>query len=151
VLFRSYDNDFDEDVINPVSDETIVRQVFLDDILNRETIKSYDKSAQEYIVKLINILKEDQYSLDQNINNLNILITYINRINAVSSIGTMEFLDMIAKFGINKTICNFKLLDDTDPFILNNNMKENILEKLKEQRTLLISMFENLFVQSYTK
>ena len=151
---KLYSNDFDEDAINPIMDEPYVRKVFLDDILNRETIKKYDKTAQDYIIKLINILREE-YTLEQNINNLNILINYINRINAVSSIGTMEFLDMIAKFGLNRTTCNFQVLDDTDisPFIQNfdDNIRDNILKKLKEQRTLLISLFDNLFVQSYFK
>jgi hypothetical protein len=151
---KLYSNDFDEDAINPIIDEPYVRKVFLDDILNRDTIKKYDKTAQDYIIKLINILREE-YTLEQNINNLNILINYINRINAVSSIGTMEFLDMIAKFGLNRTTCNFQVLDDTDisPFIQNfdDNIRDNILKKLKEQRTLLISLFDNLFVQSYFK
>jgi hypothetical protein len=152
---KIYDSGFDEDVINPILDEPYVRKVFLNDILNRETIKMYDKSAQDYITKIINILKEESYTIEQHINNLNVLITYINKINAVTSIGTMEFLDIIAKFGLNKMICNFQLYDDADfePFIedIDTEIKDTILLKLKEQRSLLLSMFENLFVQSYFK
>jgi hypothetical protein len=115
----------------------------------------YDKSAQDYIIKIVTILKEENYTIEQHINNLNILITYINKINAVTSIGTMEFLDIIAKFGINKTICNFQLYDDAEfqPFVedIDTEIKETILLRLKEQRTLLLSIFENLFVQSYFK
>jgi hypothetical protein len=147
--------DSNDDNINPILEEPYVRKVFLNDLLNRETIKMYDKSAQDYIIKIVSILKEENYTIEQHINNLNILITYINKINAVTSIGTMEFLDIIAKFGINKMICNFQLYDDADfkPFVedLDTEIKETILLRLKEQRTLLLSIFENLFVQSYFK
>ncbi len=152
---KIYDSSFSDDSINPILEEPYVRKVFLNDILNRETIKMYDKSAQDYIIKIVTILKEENYTIEQHINNLNILITYINKINAVTSIGTMEFLDIIAKFGINKTICNFQLYDDAEfqPFVedIDTEIKETILLRLKEQRTLLLSIFENLFVQSYFK
>ena len=48
---------------------------------------------------------------DVTLSNLRNLITYINKFNSLSTIGTMEFTDMIAKFGLNRTVCNYKYQD----------------------------------------
>ena len=136
------------------TDDKFVRKMFLDDIENRETIKQFDPTAKKQVEDMLIPLRETNKSVEQHILNLNRLINFINRINAVTSIGTMEFADMIGKFGLNKTTCNYMLEnEDIKPLLVDlpEKLRDEILNKLNTQRTVLLALFDNLFVQSYFK
>jgi hypothetical protein len=72
----------------------------------------------------------------------------MTNINAVSSIGTMEFVDMIAKFGINKNVCNYITLKGDDDGLLKGltpALKEKLLILSKQQIALLNSLQKTIF------
>ena len=103
---------------------------------------------------MILTLRDTNKTVEQHIINLNTLINFINRINAVTTIGTMEFADMIAKFGLNKTTCNYMLEnEDIQPLLVDlpEKVRDEILNKLNSQRTVILALFDKLFIQSYFK
>ena len=151
---RLYNLETTMDEISPVITNEYVREEFLDDIENRETIKFYDSVVQDEINMLIKELRDRGIGIVQQIVKLKDLINYINRINAVTSIGTMEFTDMVAKFGINRSICNYMIMDepDFDKFLAKTPelLKDELLSRMNQQRSAILEKFDSLFVKNYT-
>jgi len=143
------------DDMNPLTGEKYVRQAFLDDLKNRETIKSYEPSVVSVIMSMISQLEQRGGALSQQIINLENLIQFINKINAVTAIGTMEFSDMIAKYGMNRSICNYRMLtnEEMDGYTKEfpEELRDQMITKLQEYRTSLLVIFDDLFVKSYFK
>jgi hypothetical protein len=143
----NYDKVFqNKDNIGPFKIAEEVNETILNEFENRETIKKYNSKIQSEIKKIIEKIKSGYNQIDS----LNQLIKYINNINAVSSIGTMEFTDMIAKFGTNKNVCNYITFkenltkkDDYGETVLNDDLvdKELLLNGLDtELKTKLINI-----------
>jgi predicted RNA-binding protein with PIN domain len=78
------------------------------DILNK--ILTIGLNLSEYI----NNIKKTN-NRDTILTNLNSIIDIVAKYNSITAIGTMEYLDMMAKYGVNKTICNFNInVNDTN-------------------------------------
>ena len=152
---RLYNLETTTDEISPVITNEYVRNEFLDDIQNRETIKFYDNIVQNEINIIIEELRDRGIGITQQIVKLTNLINYINRINAVTSIGTMEFTDMVAKFGINRSICNYILMEEDDMTKFTSKttpdlLQDELLERMNTQRAAVLEKFDSLFVKNYT-
>ena len=82
-----------------------------------------------YISKMKNHTSDDLKNL---INNLEKLLLLINNINAVTTVGTMVFTDMISKFGLNENICNYQNnIEFLNTFAKDKN-DEEVIEKYKK-------------------
>ena len=105
---------------NKISDDTIsktVHQVYLDELKNSNlfdgsmpgSLKDADK---ELVFTTIGILegynKNPPSDINITINGLKLLIDVLNTTNALTLIGTLEFVDIISKYGLNRTTCNYK-------------------------------------------
>jgi len=94
------------------------------DVLNRiSTIGLKNSTSSQGSRPLGGILNLDKFitgiktsnNRDTILTNLNSIIDTITKYNSITSIGTMEYLDMMAKYGVNKTICNFNInVNDTN-------------------------------------
>jgi hypothetical protein len=156
----NYDKVFEQkDTIAPFQISDDVNLTILEEFENRDTIKAYNNQIQIEIKQLIKSIKESN-NKGQRINNqesaLKELIDYITNINAVTSIGTMEFTDMIAKFGMNKNVCNYiELKEDKDKELLLKGLEPKLKEKLinlsNQQRDLLMKLQKSIFEKSYKK
>jgi hypothetical protein len=78
---------------------------------------------------------------DVTIYNLKNLIVYINKINSLSTIGTMEFTDMIAKFGLNRSVCNYKYKYENDGSITNGTQITQISQKLEDYKQYINNLY----------
>ena len=67
-------------------------KTYIDDLLN--FLKTQTQIDEEFIVKIQNTMKN--------------IIDIISNYNSITLIGTLEFLDLMSKYGLNYTICNFK-------------------------------------------
>jgi hypothetical protein len=117
-----------ERIINMISIE------FADKVGDLKTIKS-NISKQKTIFDLFNQVKsyfeQNKENIDQATYNrlykfyIKEFIEMIDKSNSVSAIGTLEFLDQIAKFNTVKTICNPQNIQSSliDNFNRNNGMK----------------------------
>jgi len=135
-----------EDLINKTSiQEEFIKQAtriidmitngFKDKVGDLVTIKS-NISKQKSIFYLFNQVKsyfeENKNIIDKNTYNrlhkffIKEFIDMIDKSNSVSAIGTLEFLDQIAKFNTIKTICNSQNIQTNliDRFNRNNVMKQ---------------------------
>lgn len=105
---------------NKINDDSIsktVHHVYLDDLKNSNlfdesfpgSLKGVDK---DLVFNTINILEEYNKNPPNDvnimINGLKLLIDVINNTNSLTLIGTLEFTDMISKYGLNKTTCNYR-------------------------------------------
>jgi hypothetical protein len=88
--------------INDNDLDTNVHKIYLDDIETK--IKYLDDENQEEIKRMINSLRDGKNTLSH----LRNLIDYINTTNSLTTIGTLEFTDMISKFGLNRVTCNYR-------------------------------------------
>jgi len=87
----------------------------LDKEFHSKYIKSIDDLTHQDLMRDIDSINKDKGSyryIQNNINNLKKLIDKIEKMNAITTIGTMDFIDMMAKYGLNKSICNYKNNDD---------------------------------------
>lgn len=72
------------------------------------------ENVKTYIDDLLNFLKTQTQSDEEFIVNSKIqdtmknIIDIISNYNSITLIGTLEFLDLMSKYGLNYTICNFK-------------------------------------------
>lgn len=94
-----------------------VYKPYLEELLNSPllvtqpmgTIKGDERNN---IAILVRVLLDDYNKVlnspDLTLTNLKNLISYINKINALTTVGTMEFTDMIAKFGLNRVTCGYR-------------------------------------------
>ena len=137
--------------INDSSKSPLVHQKYLDEIknskiLDEKYIGSLDSNDRKVILSSIENIESVQKKneLYSTINALKSLINIINNINSLSLIGTMEFTDMISKFGLNRTTCNYKYKRDINPsgnevLDLNNTLTEynkfisNLQDKYNER------------------
>ncbi len=67
-----------------------------------------NNTLPENISDILAELRDNPDDLANNINMLKTLIEQVNTINSLTTIGTMEFIDMMAKFGMNRTMCIYK-------------------------------------------
>ena len=119
-----------EKIINKVSNE------FADKVSDLTTIKSII-SKQKTIFDLFNQVKSYFINNKSNINKktynqlykfyIKEFIDMIDKSNSVSAIGTLEFLDQIAKFNTIKTICNTQDISIPSLEIFNRNTGMNLL------------------------
>lgn len=92
------------------------------------------KNDAEVILKALKAVYNAD-TLDTSISTLSDLINVINSINSLTTIGTMEFTDMMAKYGLNKSTCVYK-----------NNDYE-----LQDVKTGEIKQYNDLELQSANK
>lgn len=93
-----------------------VHPIYLDEIKNSKLLDesmlgSLKGNDKKIIIDTISILEKYHNipeGVNQTINALKLLIDIINTTNSLSLIGTLEFTDMISKFGLNRTTCNYK-------------------------------------------
>lgn len=119
-----------EEIINKISKE------FVDKVSDLKTIKS-NISKQKTIFDLFNQVKEYFINNKSKIDNktynqlykfyIKEFIDMIDKSNSVSAIGTLEFLDQIAKFNTIKTICNTQDISTPSLEIFNTNTGMNLL------------------------
>jgi len=90
-------------------------------------------NINKYINNINNYL--NTYNLDMPLDNtiltrnFNDIINEIQKYNSITLIGTMEFLDLMAKYGLNYTICNFKNPTNND---INNTQLINLTKSFNE-------------------
>ena len=119
-----------EQIINKVSNE------FADKVSDLTTIKS-NISKQKTIFHLFNQVKEYFNNNKSKIDKKTYIQLYkfyikefidmIDKSNSVSAIGTLEFLDQIAKFNTIKTICNAQDISSVSLEKFNTNTGMNLL------------------------
>ena len=68
------------------------------------------KKINNYINNINNYLNSQTQLNEEAIltTNMNNIIEILNKHNSITLIGTLEFLDLMSKYGLNYTICNFK-------------------------------------------
>ncbi len=153
---KLYDESLLNDGLNFLSNEPRVRQFFINDLKSRETISRYDETTKTTLMKLITDLETSANSgkpVEEQITRLKTVIDFCTNINAVSAIGTMEFTDMIAKFGINTNICNFRTDSNivTSLNYLPEVTRDAIISSLDKQREDLAQLVQNEFSGTFYK
>lgn len=135
-----------EDIVNKASlqDEfikeasNIINKImveFKDKVGDLTTIKS-NISKQKSIFDLFNKVKDDFNNIDKNKYNklykfyIKEFIDMVDKSNAVSAIGTLEFLDQIAKFNTIKSICNSQEIKEKQPNLIDRFVRNNIMKQL---------------------
>jgi len=129
---------------NMISDDMTARYVhpiYLEEIKTSPLLGDYEGSLKGrdrelitiYIEKLEQFKTTPPSDINITINLLKTLITTINTTNSLSLIGTLEFTDMISKFGLNRTTCNYRF-----------NRKESKEDKMKgvDRKNFVISIGE---------
>lgn len=81
--------------------------------------------------------------LSTNIERLKLLIDTINGVNSLSLVGTMEFTDLIAKFGLNRSVCNYKNSKSS-----NAGKVVQADVKIQEYKKFLIDLQRNIYKDS---
>ena len=114
---------------------------FKDKVGDLTTIKS-NISKQKSIFDLLNQVKEYFNTHTNNIDKktynqlykffIKEFIDMIDKSNAVSAIGTLEFLDQIAKFNTIKSICNSQEIKEKQPNLIDRFNRNNIMKQLYE-------------------
>ncbi|MDD4930586.1 MAG: hypothetical protein PHG66_00330 [Candidatus Colwellbacteria bacterium] len=106
----------DEYKINDDMTSSYVHPVYLDEIKTSNllsdkmpgSLKGDDKKLILDIITILEGYHDNPPDVNTTINALKLLINTINMTNSLSLIGTLEFTDMISKFGLNRTTCNYK-------------------------------------------
>lgn len=112
---------------------------FKDKVGDLTTIKS-NISKQKSIFDLFNSMKTkfSEGNIDKKTFNqlykfyIKEFIDMIDKSNAVSAIGTLEFLDQIAKFNTIKSICNSQEIKEKQPHLIKRFNDNNIMKHLYE-------------------
>jgi len=150
-----YDARLLNDPVNFLTNERRVRQIFIDDIRGRQTIQTYSPSTKARIYELIDKVQQsasNENDIEVQLVYLQQLIEYCTNVNAVSTIGTMEFTDMIAKYGVNRTVCNLRTTDETSSIATTpENERDNLLAALRKQREELSDFMYTYFKKSVYK
>ena len=98
--------------------------------INDNTIyDSFEKAVKEFASKDTNKQFKETYNRLYK-SNITEFIEMIDKNNSVSAIGTMEFLDQIAKFNTVKTLCNSQDTDFIPEQLLIDFNKTNLMEPL---------------------
>jgi hypothetical protein len=147
--------------INNNTDNVMVYRKYLTDLLqnpligNSTTVDSrvgvLNRSQHIEVKSMIDVLlnqKENDYNIS--IVNVSSLINYINNINSISTIGTMEFTDMISKFGLNRTVCNFKYIkeEEEEDINVNDGKQLNVLNNSMSDYKKYINSLSNMYNQT---
>ena len=102
------------------------------------------------IIQLIEQIKTkiNKEDINDNITRLEILINRIEKSNAITTVGTLDFTDTMAKYGLNKTVCNYK--NTMDPII--EKLVDVELKDIIENKKISISDIkegQNKFFKEY--
>ena len=153
----------DEFKINDDRTSTLVYKPYLEEIRdsplldpNTEfgTIKG---QMREDILSLIYTLLEPHKddvvpgSADVTLADLGKLVSYINKINSLSVIGTMEFTDMIAKFGLNRKVCNYKYKPQKSSSVDSGSKVSDVYSTLDDYKKYITSLSRSLYDESITR
>jgi hypothetical protein len=141
-----------EDIINKTSiqDEFIkeavriidmISNVFKDKVGDLTTIKSNiskQKSIFDMYNQVKNYFEQNKNNIDKKTYNqlykfyIKEFIEMIDKSNAVSAIGTLEFLDQIAKFNTIKTICSSQNIKEKQTNLMDRFNRNNVMKQLYE-------------------
>lgn len=135
--------------LNDDSVDITINEKYLKELENNSLMSYLQVSDKDSImakIKYIRKISKDNHDKYQVLNELNNLIRLVNNSNAVSTLGTMEFVDMISKYGTNRNVCNYKLKNEDSGI---NNVKEKLLQddtntkSWKEEKVFLTKQLEN--------
>jgi hypothetical protein len=96
------------------------------------------KADQEEIYKDVDNLRKVTTN-DQTLFNLTNLLNTMRNINAITTLGTLEFIDQMAKFGLNETACNYKIKYQLNPTTFSTTNTE-IKDIAKESNTIAVAV-----------
>lgn len=125
--------------VHPVYLDQIKTSNLLSDMMSG-SIKGDDKKAILHIISILEGYRVNPPDVNTTINALKLLINTINMSNSLSLIGTMEFTDMISKFGLNRTTCNYQYQE----IVALPKLKGKDLEEFKSSVTEYKSFILNL-------
>jgi len=86
------------------------------------------------------IPSNDKEAVTKSILILRKLISTINSNNSLSTIGTMEFTDMISKFGLNRTSCNYRFKEDV---ALHGKRQLDIQTNIAEYKNFISNLYKD--------
>ena len=151
-------NDFK---INDDRTITLVYKPYLEELKNSPLIDpnasegTIKGQTRDDLIKLIDVLLSQHNNPadikpDITLSDLRRLITYVNKINSLSTIGTMEFTDMIAKFGLNRNVCNYKYVDDQTKSgrLTTGSQINGISMTLEEYKKYINQLYQELYNES---
>lgn len=137
--------------INDDMTASYVHPIYLDLIRNSNlldekfpgSLKGEDKNI---ILDTISILdkygESPPHDVNTTINALKLLISIINTTNSLSLIGTMEFTDMISKFGLNRTTCNYKYYEEDKTPKLGGKQLEEFKISVSEYKSFILNLHD---------
>jgi hypothetical protein len=132
--------------INNDNTSTLVSSLYLKDLennilLNDKYPGSVKGTIRSQILRMIKILLDEEKNpplIEVTLTNLKNLIEFINKINAVTTVGTMEFTDMISKYGLNKNVCNYKYSDKLTTNTLSSGKEISDIKSMMNNYTKFI-------------
>ena len=122
--------------INNDNKSTLVQKSLLEDLQKNPILLGLETSIREEILNRLKPLIDQHENhpppkSDGTLIKLKSLLSYVETINSLSIIGTMEFTDMISKYGLNRNVCNYKY-----PKIDN----ENTLDMMNDYKKWIVSL-----------
>jgi hypothetical protein len=143
----------DQLVVSDISDHSknmYVHPSFLKEIYDSPLLEINSKNPGTIkgeqltrIRTLIEALQQTMRDVEQVIETLKDLIDVINKINSLTLIGTLEFTDMIAKFGLNKMVCNYNYKKDMSSGVQTGSELLDIKQSLLTYKTQLNEIFSS--------
>jgi len=133
--------------INDDTIDTSVHPVYLNNIKNSNLLNDSMRGSlrgddKKLILDTITILEgyKEGSNVHTTINALKLLIKIINTTNSLSVIGTMEFTDMISKFGLNRTTCNYKYQEEVILHGLKGEERKDVGTIIAEYKSFIINL-----------
>jgi hypothetical protein len=129
------------------SDSPVVNSEYLEGInksplLDEKFVGSLTDPLKTTIKNIVGDIRmipsNDKEAVTKSITNLRKLINTINSNNSLSTVGTMEFTDMISKFGLNRTTCNYKYRDDV---ALHGKLQLEIQKNISEYKNFISNLY----------
>jgi len=138
---NSYLSDFSgSPVVNNDYLDEIINSTLLDENFIGSLTDPLKTTIKNIVAEIRMIPSNDKEAVTKSILILRKLISTINSNNSLSTIGTMEFTDMISKFGLNRTSCNYRFKEDV---ALHGKRQLDIQTNIAEYKNFISNLYKD--------
>lgn len=129
-----------DDNISDESSNKNVHLIYLSELKNNKLLNGLNTDDKKVIIDLIiKLEKGNESDVNVTINALKKLIEQINISNSLTLIGTLEFTDMISKFGLNRLSCNYTYKENMK---ISGEQTQDFIDTLSEYKGFILSLHE---------